>query len=173
MDGVLVSLNVFSFWESIGTVQAILFIVGLLLLIFEAFTPGFGIAGGSGLVLIIIGIFLTGQKPADYLIMFLILIVIIGLLMLIILRSAKKGKLKKIVLRSATSQQDGYSSTDNYSQLIGAEGLALTVLRPAGTGEFGSQRLDVVTEGEFLEKGAKIIIVRTEGRRIVVERLVR
>lgn len=172
MDGVLVSLNVFSFLESIGTIQAVLFIIGLLLLIFEAFTPGFGIAGGSGLVLIIVGIFLTGQKPVDYLIMFLILIVIVVILLLIILHSAKKGKLKKIVLRSATSEQDGYRSTTDYSQLIGAEGIAITVLRPSGTGDFGGQRLDVVTEGEFLEKEAKIKIVRTEGRRIVVERII-
>ncbi|HAL74389.1 MAG TPA: hypothetical protein DCM45_04755 [Clostridiales bacterium] len=168
MDGVLISLNVFSFWESIGTVQAILFVLGLLLLIFEAFTPGFGIAGGSGLVLIIIGIFLTGQKPVDYLIMFLLLIVIVALLLLVILRSAKKGKLKKIVLRSATSQADGFSSTADYSSLVGSEGVALTVLRPAGTADFGGQRLDVVTDGEFLAKGTRIKIVRTEGRRIVV-----
>lgn len=172
MDSVLIGMNVFSFWEGIGTLQAIIFIVGLLLLITEAFTPGFGIAGGSGLVLIIVGIFLTGKKPLDYLIMFLILIVIVAVLLAVILRSAKKGKLKKIVLHTSTSQAAGYSSTEDFSAMIGAEGLALTVLRPSGTADFGGKRLDVVTEGEFIDQGAPVKIVRTEGRRIVVEKIV-
>ena len=170
MVSVLTGMNVFSFWEGIGTLQAILFIVGLLLMIFEAFTPGFGFAGGGGLVLIIIGIFLTGKNPIDFLIMFLILVVVVAILLAVILRSAKKGNLKRIVLRSSTSQEAGYSSTINYSTMIGTEGVALTVLRPAGTAEFGNQRLDVVTEGEFLDKGARIKIVRTEGRRVIVEK---
>lgn len=171
MSDVLIGLNVFSFWEGIGTLQTVLFIVGLLLMVFEAFTPGFGFAGGGGLILIIIGIFLTGKKPLDYLIMFLILIVVVAILLAIILRSAKKGGLKKIILRTSTSQKEGYSSTVDYSSLIGAEGLALTVLRPAGTADFSGQRLDVVTEGEFIAQGVRLKIVRTEGRRIVVEKI--
>jgi len=52
---------------------------------------------------------------------------------------------------------------------VGQEGVALTVLRPAGTGEFAGRRLDIVTDGDFIERGTKIKIIRTEGRRIVVE----
>ena len=44
-------------------------------------------------------------------------------------------------------------------------------LRPAGTAEFDGERLDVVSEGEYLEAGTRVQIVRTEGRRIVVRKI--
>ena len=61
--GVLyLSINIFSFLEGIDTFQAILFIIGLLLLVVEMFIPGFGFAGGTGLVLLILGIILTAVR---------------------------------------------------------------------------------------------------------------
>jgi len=163
-------MTLFSFIEGIGTLQAILFIIGLALLIVEIFIPGFGIAGGTGLALLILGIILTARNPLEAVVMVVILILIAAVVLAIILRSVKKGKLgKKLVLHSAARKEQGFSTSTDTSALIGREGVALTVLRPAGTGEFAGSRLDVVTEGTFLEKGTRIIIVRTEGRRIVVE----
>ena len=46
--------------------------------------------------------------------------------------------------------------------------MATTVLRPAGTADFEGVKLDVVTEGEFIEKGRPLEVIRVEGRRIVV-----
>lgn len=164
------AMNIFSFVEGIETLQAILFILGLLLLIVEMFIPGFGIAGGSGLILLILGIILTARTPLEAIVMVIILLLLIALALTIILRSAKRGKLsKKLILWSAAKHEAGFSTSADTSVLVGKAGVALTVLRPAGSGEFEDQRLDVVTEGTFIESGTKIKIVRTEGRRIVVE----
>jgi len=166
------AMNVFSFVEGIETLQAILFIIGLLLLVVEMFTPGFGIAGGAGLILIILGIILTARTPFEAFVMVVILLLLIAGALAIIMRSAKKGKLsKKLILWSAAKHEDGFSTSSDMSALLGKEGIALTVLRPAGSGEFLGQRLDVVTDGTFIEKGTKIKIVRTEGRRILVEKI--
>ncbi|HZW49129.1 MAG TPA: NfeD family protein, partial [Bacillota bacterium] len=90
--------------------------------------------------------------------------------LMIILRSAKKGKLaKKLILRLTSKREDGYSATSDHTALLGKEGLALSLLRPSGMGEFDGQRLDVVSEGLYIEPGTKIKIVQTEGRRIVVK----
>ena len=51
--------------EGISTFQIILFVVGLLLLIVEMFLPGFGIAGGSGVVLLVIAIVLTAKRNSS------------------------------------------------------------------------------------------------------------
>ncbi|NLA84656.1 MAG: hypothetical protein GX854_09090 [Clostridiales bacterium] len=51
------------------------------------------------------------------------------------------------------------------------EGIALTGMRPTGTGEFQGRKLDVITDGEFIPKGAPIKIAYVEGFRIVVKRL--
>jgi membrane-bound serine protease (ClpP class) len=54
---------------------------------------------------------------------------------------------------------------------VGEEGVARTILRPAGKAEFGAALVDVVTDGEFLERGAKVRVVLVEGDRVVVEGL--
>ena len=45
------------------------------------------------------------------------------------------------------------------------------VLRPSVIGDFDGIRLNVVTEGEYLENGAAIRIVRVDGGRIVVKQI--
>lgn len=51
---------------------------------------------------------------------------------------------------------------------VGDVGEAATTLRPIGTALFGNQRLEVLSEGEFLKKGAAIEVVRVEGQKVVV-----
>ncbi len=58
--------------------------------------------------------------------------------------------------------------TDSVPSLIGAQGSALTPLRPSGTALIRDEALDVVTDGEFLEKDTPVKVVLIEGSRIVV-----
>ena len=48
--------------------------------------------------------------------------------------------------------------------------MALTDLRPAGTAPIGTERVDVVTEGEYVAQGSTVRVVRSEGYRHVVRR---
>lgn len=164
--------SIAGFLADIGTLQAVLFILGLLLLVVEMFIPGFGVAGGSGVVMLLAAIIMTAQTPLQALIMVLVLIAVIALVLVVVLRSAKYGKLsKKLILNSTSNREDGYSTTSIDSSLIGKEGVALSLLRPSGMGEFDEQRIDVVSEGTYIEAGTKIKIVSIEGRRIVVKPL--
>jgi membrane-bound serine protease (ClpP class) len=54
--------------------------------------------------------------------------------------------------------------------VLGRTGRAATTLRPSGVMESGSDRLDVVTDGEFLEAGTPLRVVQVDGNRIVVAR---
>jgi membrane-bound serine protease (ClpP class) len=49
--------------------------------------------------------------------------------------------------------------------------VALTQLRPSGTANINGQRVDVVTEGGLIERGAEIKVVAVEGTRIVVRQM--
>ncbi len=71
--------GIFSFVEAIETVQAIVLILGLILLVVEIFAPGFGIAGGAGLALIILGIVLTARNPQEAMVMIAILLVVLAI----------------------------------------------------------------------------------------------
>jgi len=42
------------------------------------------------------------------------------------------------------------------------------MLRPAGRARFGDKTLDVMTRGEFIDKGRPVAIIMAEGNRIVV-----
>jgi len=54
-------------------------------------------------------------------------------------------------------------------ELVGKEGTALTTLRPAGAAQFGEQRIDVVTDGKYVEAGTAVKVLKVEGSIIVVE----
>lgn len=162
--------DIFSFVDQIDTLQAIILIAGLILLIVEIFLPGFGIAGGSGIALIILGIILTAETFFEAFIMFLLLLVVVAIVLTIVIRSARKGKLSRtLILQSAARREDGYSSSNDPRALIGLRGQAVTSLRPAGTAEFDGIRIDVVTNGSFIEKGTPVRIITAYGSRIVVE----
>ena len=74
--------------------------------------------------------------------------------------------LKEKIEGASTSLSDA-----EMQSLVGAEGVALTALRPAGNGDFGGKRLDVVTSGAFIPKDSPIRIVAIEGLRIMVEKI--
>jgi membrane-bound ClpP family serine protease len=54
---------------------------------------------------------------------------------------------------------------------LGMEGIALTILRPAGTVIINNERIDAVTEGGFIEQNAIVKVIKVEGARIVVREL--
>lgn len=159
----------FSFVDNIELIQGIFLLLGLILLIVEIFVPGFGFAGGSGTVLIIIGIILTADNIREALIMFLILVLLLAGLLTIVLRSAGKGRLRKMVLQSSSRKEDGYSTSNDPRGLIGKTGKTTTYLRPSGSGVFEGVRLDIVANGTFIDKGTAVRIVDAYGSRIVVE----
>jgi len=57
-------------------------------------------------------------------------------------------------------------------ELVGKQGVAIMDLRPAGKIEVGDRKLDVITNGEFIEKGAKVRIIAKEQMRTVVEEII-
>lgn len=52
--------------------------------------------------------------------------------------------------------------------LVHQAGIALTPLRPGGVAEIAGERVDVVTSGEALERGAALVVMSVEGSRILV-----
>jgi len=163
-------MGIFSFIGNIELLQAILLLLGLIFLLAEIFIPGFGIMGILGIILFVVGIILTANTFVEALVMFLILLVILAIVILIVVRSATKGRLSKtLVLNESLSKEKGFSAVEDMKVFLGKEGKAITMLRPAGIGQFDGVRLDVVTQGAFIEEDSDIKITEVVGRRIVVE----
>ncbi|HEV3092829.1 MAG TPA: NfeD family protein [Candidatus Cybelea sp.] len=72
-------------------------------------------------------------------------------------------------LALAASQGPDYVSSPDHTGLRGRMGTAASYLRPAGIASIDGQRVDVLTEGEFIAAGTAIRVVRVEGARVFVE----
>jgi membrane-bound serine protease (ClpP class) len=80
----------------------------------------------------------------------------------------------RLVLTSSETSLSGFvipPQPAGKSSLIGKEGKALTILHPTGKIEVNDNTLDVVTEGEYIEKGQIVEIIEISGNRIVVKAL--
>lgn len=151
------------------------FVLGIGLLIVEALMPGFGIAGFSGIALEVVALVLTWQQHGTMatLGMLLIVLSVLAIAISTSLHSLTKGKLSKSsIVNSHTESTDaGYRSAEDMQVFLGREGTATTALRPTGLGEFDGVRLNVVSEGDFIENGTKIRVTQIEGSRIVVKKV--
>ncbi|MBB4825764.1 membrane-bound serine protease (ClpP class) [Sporosarcina luteola] len=169
----LTSLGLFFFGHLVaglaGYEALILFIIGVGLIIAEFFLAG-GIAGVLGAVAIVVSIILAGGNPMYMAISVLIAIAIAVIGMVIIMKFFGKSLhlLNKMVLMDATDTESGYVSNVNRPELIGKIAVATTTLRPSGTVNLDGERIDVVSEGSYIEKGKDVMIVKVEGSRIVV-----
>lgn len=159
-------------FETVSVVSIILFIVGMGLITVELFIPGVGIFGGLGLVSLILCIVFQAKTFMQGLVLFLIIAAIVTLLAVIVLRSFRKGRLYKssLVLKNRASKEEGYVSNEDNTSLVGETGICLSPLRPAGRALIRGKPRDVVTSGEFIENGDKIIVIEAAGRRILVKR---
>lgn len=158
-----------------------LFAVGVALLLVEVFvTPGFGVFGVAGLVLVLGALLVAlvpnvGFKfPSDGEIARATTTLAAALVLLVLFTMSlgrmlpRSERLNRLVLAPELSAADGYTSADLGADLVGQQGTALTALRPSGTAEVAGRRVDVVSEGGFVSAGTAVEIVRARGAVVVV-----
>ena len=142
-------------------------LMGMGLIIVEVFLPGFGLPGICGILLVGAGIVIAGFNfgAVTAVGILLVLIAVLAVLISCVLRHvANGGGSSKLFLRDAQEMSEG----EDMKVLIGRSGVAKSMLRPSGIGDFDGVRLNVVTEGGYVETGMPIQIVGVEGNRIIV-----
>lgn len=169
----LSAFGLFFFGHSIagfaGYETIIIFVIGLIMLLLEFFVPG-GIVGIIGGALIIISLLFAGASVTHmaYSIIIAMFIAVIGMVILMKFFGKKLHVFNKLVLRDATTTEEGYVSNTNRVELIGRVGEAVTPLRPAGVIIIDNERIDAVSEGSYIDKGKIVEVIKVEGSRIVV-----
>ncbi len=155
--------------------------VGVLLLLVEVFLiPGFGLAGLSGIGIILWGLYelLLPDVPVGQEIHSMVLtgftIGIIGGIIGFILMFKLMTKTEfwqKLTSPNVQEKEKGYSSSIGLEDLTGEEGVTDTDLRPSGWVNVGDQRIFVVTEGSYINKNEKVKILSVDGNRVVVRKI--
>lgn len=161
-----------------GWEELILLGIGVVALLVEVILiPGFGIAGaisilsiGSAVYLSMLGNMPTWPDVAQASIVMVAAVALVAAGLFTLVRNIPgSSRFKGVFLAASTSKDQGYISAPPRDDLIGLEGVALTDLRPSGTASIDGERLDVVTEGGFIDKAERIRVVRSDGYRHVVE----
>lgn len=153
-----------------GMEAVVLFIIGLILLVSELFIPSFGILGILGIAAVISGITMGARDTGDALRVLgfsvMIALVIIAVFAYVF---RKRGVWNRFILREALTTEQGFVPNDPRESWIGREGVALSELRPAGIAELLGERVDVVADGGFIERGRTVRVISVDGTRIVVQ----
>ncbi|REB09982.1 nodulation protein NfeD [Sporosarcina sp. BI001-red] len=155
-----------------GYEAILLFLLGAGLIVAELFLPH-GIAGVAGAVAVTGSIIMAGANPAYMAISVLIAIVIAITGMVVIMKffGKKLHLLNRMILMDATDTESGYVSNVNRVDWLGKTAVTLTPLRPSGAIVMDGERIDVVSEGNYIDKGKHVKIVKVEGSRTVVREL--
>ncbi len=108
-----------------------------------------------------------------YSIIIAMFIAVIGMVILMKFFGKKLHVFNKLVLRDATTTEEGYVSNTNRIELIGRVGEAITALRPAGVISIDYERIDAVSDGSYIDKGKQVEVIKVEGSRIVVREFIK
>jgi membrane-bound serine protease (ClpP class) len=171
-----------SYIAKLATMSDFLIIaLGVSLLALEALViPGFGIVGFAGILVLLWGFWelLLPDVPVDGDIVAqattgLTIGIIGGIVGLILLfRFIIKTKFwETLTSPGVQSKEAGYSTTLGLEGSVGKEGIAETDLHPSGWVLLDGQKIFVVSEGEFIDKGQAVIVLSVDGNRVLVRTL--
>lgn len=166
--------------------EILLFVAGVVLLALELFViPGFGIAGFSGIALIVTGLTLAlidriVWEPGNIsgiFVFFKAFALVIASLFIAFIGSLYLSKvlftssrLPNLALHTVQDKTQGYVGVDvSIRTLIGKEGISETVLRPSGTVSIEGVFYDAVAVHGMIDKGVKIKVTKVETAQLYVE----
>jgi membrane-bound serine protease (ClpP class) len=156
-----------------GSETWILFIVGIVMMALELFIPSFGILGLIGSASLIVGVVRAAYSTSH--VAWSLGIASISALIVIIIVAVvfkKRGIWNRFILSDTLSKEKGFIPSANRDSLLGKKGVSVTTLRPSGTVLIDGERVDVVTDGQFIAVNTNIYVVKVDGSRIVVASIV-
>jgi membrane-bound serine protease (ClpP class) len=160
-----------------GWEEVLLLGLGAIALAVEVFVlPGFGVAGVVGTLAIVASMILammgarpsTGDLTQALAVLGASLFITTAVIYAWLRHLPNSGRFSGLLLRGSVHKAQGFVSAPNRGDLIGLDGVAVTDLRPSGTARVGQERIDVVTEGEYVPQGSKVQVVQSDGYRHVV-----
>jgi len=146
----------------------VLLVIGLLLIVVEiAIIPGFGIAGVMGMALLGAGtVVIWSLYGATVGAASLVLSAVICVLVIWVFFRSRASR--RLILEGQIKGDS--SDVPTMTWLKGRQGVVTKPLRPAGTAVIEGDPYDVISEGEFIDQGVAVVVLRIDTNSIVVER---
>lgn len=147
----------------------VLLCIGIALLIAEWFIPDFGIIGITGIVSVVAAIIIYADGVTEAVLMLVIFAVVLAVLFAVFVKVFNQ-KGTRLVLNAKEDVSEGYHALRNDESLLGKRGVTQTDLHPSGAALIDGKRIDVMTHGEYVQRGTAVKVVNIQGRRILVEK---
>ena len=165
--------------------EILIFIAGIILMILELIViPGFGVAGILGIICMLAGLVLALVNNVDFDFegvssremnrgIFTVISGLVCAFILMIYLSHKighKGILHHLALDSSQSVEKGFIAVSSeYMDMVGQEGVTVTILRPSGKVRIGEDDYDAVSlYNKFIERGTPVRVVKVENAQLYV-----
>ena len=148
-----------------------LLLLGIALIVAEVFFVSFGaLAIAAGLCILLADVMAFSESAAWGWTFVAAELVLVPLVLRTAFRTLPNTRFGRRFLLSGPATEPG-AGVPAYERLVGARGRAATDLRPAGTAEFGEERLSVVSLGGLIERGEEVVVASVEGSEIRVRAL--
>jgi membrane-bound serine protease (ClpP class) len=152
--------------DSLPAALAAIGVVGVLLELHVV--PGHGVAGILGLIALFAGIVLAFGFPFAFAAQSIAIAIVLTVVIFVIaVRVFPQNAFMQRLAFTGVQGKDYITAPDRRA-LIGQAGFATSYLRPAGYAAINGQKVDVLTEGEFVPAGTPVTVTRVEGARIFV-----
>lgn len=152
------------------TTILILSTIGILAALAELVLPGglLGVVAALCLIGAVIATFLTYGATAGTIALGILVVAGLITLNLWMRLFHRLPFTKQLILNDAVGVDQALQERQT---MTGRTGIALTDLFPSGRGDFGGEKIDIVTEGPSIKRGTKVEIVETRGPSIIVREI--
>lgn len=151
--------------------SVLFFVLGILLLSLELVIPGFGLPGISGIICLIVGFYMMTGNAWETLTYLSASVIISALTLFYVFKNGTTNKnVQDLILHGSNNEKAHIEkNTEEYSNLLGKNGMTATILRPSGIIVVDNKRYSALTEGEFIEKDKAIKVVHVDRFKIIVK----
>ena len=149
----------------------VLQLLGIGVIVVEIFVPSFGLLTvlSAGMLLYSLYLVFTNISVNAGLVFVGVDIFVIPVVLVMAFKALGASSWS---LHKTLSRNEGVASqSPDLAAWVGREGVAVTNLRPSGTVMIGDNRLDAVTNGEYVDAGTPVVVTVVSGNRMVVEKI--
>lgn len=146
------------------------FAAGIIACLFELATPGFGVFGIAGGVMLFLAVFEGARSPGEGI---LSILAAIGVALFSAYVYRRLGYhmhwLDRQILKTANGTEEGFvARKDPPETLLGKRAIAQTNLRPSGTVLLDGARMEAITTGEFIASGSEVVVLSVDHGKLTV-----
>lgn len=128
-------------------------------------------------IIIVILVILHGVLPPDQFLVavwiaigtFAVFCIVLWTVVFRMLKNPESWINKVSVLSHRARSEDGFTASSNeYADLVGKRGVAVTPLNPSGKAAFDGKRIVVLADGEYIDAGSPVEVIEARGAKVVV-----